>query len=154
MTSGCQKSCKGCYRTEFLTTASLGKNEAEADPEDGPPNTASACTWAGDSTRAGCTQYGTPWKMSDRCSGPIAQALLRRLISKGEQFCYWNSCMQKKCSLYSCLQHSAYGLYHLLQHTLSLAWSQLMFPSSGRNSFSMLTLRHAGYTCTLLCKGQ
>lgn len=50
MTSGCQKSCEGCYTTEFLTTASLGKNEAEADPEDGPPNTDSACTWAGGST--------------------------------------------------------------------------------------------------------
>lgn len=150
MTSGCQKSCEGCYTTEFLTTASLGKNEAEADPEDGPPNAAS-CTWAGGSTRAGCTQSGTPWKMSDRCSGPIAQAPLRRLISKGEQFCFWNSWMQQKVFLI--FQHSAYGLYHLLQHTLSLAWSQLMFPSSGTSSFSMLTLRHAAYTCTLLCKG-
>lgn len=47
----------------------------------------------------GCKQHVTPWKMSDRFSGPIVQAPSRRLISKGEHFCYWNSWMQQKVFL-------------------------------------------------------
>lgn len=34
----------------------------------------------------------------------------------------------RKCSLYSCLQHKTYGIYHSLQHTLTVALLQLGLP--------------------------
>lgn len=40
-----------------------------------------------------------PWKMSDTFSGPVIQVPSRKLISKGEHFCYWNSWMPQKVFL-------------------------------------------------------
>lgn len=99
-TSGCQKSCEGCYTTEFLTTASLGKKWGWGwSWSCSSTKHSSACTWPGGSTQIGCTQFGTSWKMSDRFSGPIVQAPSRRQISKREKFCYWNWWMQQKVFL-------------------------------------------------------